>query len=43
MYTENTVPDRRSVKCVDPGLQGTSLGDSVCEEGGRPKPSPAPL
>jgi hypothetical protein len=36
------VPDRRSVKCLDPGIQGISLGDSVSEGGGQPKTSPAP-
>jgi hypothetical protein len=35
------VPNRRSVKCLDPGLQGIGLGNSVCGGDVRPKPCPA--
>jgi hypothetical protein len=40
---KENVPDRRSVKCLDPRLQGVSLGGSVCGVGWQPKPSPAPI
>ncbi len=37
-----TVPNKRLIKCLDPGLQGISLESGVCEGGVRPKPSPVP-
>jgi hypothetical protein len=37
-----TVPNRRLIKCLDPGLQGISLESGVCEGGVRSKPSPLP-
>jgi hypothetical protein len=36
------VTDRRLVKCLDPGLQGTGLIVSLCEGGRQTKTSPAP-
>ncbi len=37
------VPDRVSVKSLDPGRQGICPGDSVGVKGQQPKLSPAPL
>ncbi len=34
------VPDGISGKCLDPGIQGTGPGGSVCVRSEQPKPSP---
>ncbi len=40
LYRYGVVPNRLSGKCLDPRIQGTSPGNSVCVEGELPKPSP---
>ncbi len=40
IYIYIPVPNEKSGKCVDPGIQGISPGNSVCVRGEQPKPSP---